>query len=318
MSESLFKLFYRGASEHEISVHGSWDHPLFLGEDVSRFCGCEINAMHKILASWNDSSYAFKMKVFNSNVEGKRQKTQEKWTLTEAGVMKFAFVTQTAIANCLVDWVCKEVLPSIRKTGKYSVSDEDQNNLNETNQILKEKLAETTKTHETSNDEIDELTVKIEETSAALQEKQNLIDQNQEKVFASLEKLEKEQKNVKTLQIEADNLQTFVDDQKKEFENLTWDLMGLKMKELLNNMSMRIRERATEDEVRVIELEMHNFATKLHDAGVIKVETEGADDDDSSENDAQSDTSVDLDRVCTTKVKSALDDFVDWKADDHS
>ena len=43
--------------------------------------------------------------------------------ITEAGVYKLIFRSKLPNAEKFSDWVCDEVLPSIRKTGSYSVAD---------------------------------------------------------------------------------------------------------------------------------------------------------------------------------------------------
>ncbi len=45
---------------------------------------------------------------------------QTSWTCV-AGLYKFVFKSQLKTADVLTDWVCEEVLPSVQKTGTYTV-----------------------------------------------------------------------------------------------------------------------------------------------------------------------------------------------------
>ena len=56
---------------------------------------------------------------------------------SEPGLYKLAFASRLETAEAFQDWVCKEVLPSIRKTGSYDI------------QTLKNELALRDKSHST-------------------------------------------------------------------------------------------------------------------------------------------------------------------------
>ena len=153
---SLFQIFSRklpgSDDDYEMPVFGTWENPLFVAEDVARLCGVSIGAMAHRLGLYSDVIYAFKMKILNPKATGKQRKTQEKWVLTEAGVLKFALGTQGTVGQDYARWVFVEVLPTIRKTGSYTVK--SQQELNEMNSSLKEKLTETVKSHEAAMSEM--------------------------------------------------------------------------------------------------------------------------------------------------------------------
>ena len=50
----------------------------------------------------------------------KRGRTQDHLFVTEAGVYKLVFQSRKPEAIAFQDWICEEVIPSIRKTGGYS------------------------------------------------------------------------------------------------------------------------------------------------------------------------------------------------------
>jgi prophage antirepressor-like protein len=63
----------------------------------------------------NDRRTNMTDRTFNVNGE---------WFLTESGLYKLIFKSRAPKAEEFSDWVADEVLPSIRKTGKYYVNDE--------------------------------------------------------------------------------------------------------------------------------------------------------------------------------------------------
>lgn len=106
--------------------------PLFVGRDIAQALGysdtkkalqdhvsdkfkCIINA--KILQQMASESKGGEMATFD--FDSPRGLT----FITEAGVYKLIFRSKLPNAEKFSDWVCDEVLPSIRKTGSYSVAD---------------------------------------------------------------------------------------------------------------------------------------------------------------------------------------------------
>ena len=98
-------------------VYGNFDNPLFLADNVGEICGADVDTMTNLLATWEDNRYAFKMRLMNPNATVKQRKTHEKWVLTEAGLTRFAFSSQSEECRKFQDWVCLTVAPSIRTTG---------------------------------------------------------------------------------------------------------------------------------------------------------------------------------------------------------
>jgi len=108
--------------------------PFFVGRDIAIALGyanpsealqdhvpdkfkCIINAKtFQGMASQKETSKS----LFSENTMGGVQRLT---FITEAGVYKLIFRSKLPNAEKFSDWVCDEVLPSIRKTGSYSVSD---------------------------------------------------------------------------------------------------------------------------------------------------------------------------------------------------
>lgn len=108
--------------------------PLFVGRDIAIALGyanpsealqdhvpdkfkCIINAKtFQEMASQKETSKS----LFSENTMGGVQRLT---FITEAGVYKLIFRSKLPNAEKFSDWVCDEVLPSIRKTGSYSVAD---------------------------------------------------------------------------------------------------------------------------------------------------------------------------------------------------
>jgi hypothetical protein len=70
------------------------------------------------------------------------------WLLTEAGLYRFLLASRNKLAKLFADWVLFDVIPSIRRTGKYEVSGDDRKKLEASNAALEAKLLETEKQHD--------------------------------------------------------------------------------------------------------------------------------------------------------------------------
>ena len=95
---------------------------------------------------WNNPKYAFKTTVPNPNATGRQRHTQQKWVLTEAGIMRFAIGARNNVAQEFADWVLLLVLPTIRKTGRFQVENVDE--IKQLNITLQEKVANMKKEHD--------------------------------------------------------------------------------------------------------------------------------------------------------------------------
>ena len=106
-----------------MKVLGSPDDPMFIAEEISRFCNVSIGAMAHRLSLWKDRKLAFKLNVKNPTATGRQRKTQMKWVLTESGVVKFALTSQNKYAKNFANWLIREVIPLARraKAGDHSL-----------------------------------------------------------------------------------------------------------------------------------------------------------------------------------------------------
>ena len=111
-----------------------------------------ISQLHMHFA---DNRYAYKGAVLNTNATGDVRKIQTVWLLTEAGLYKFLMAARNKLAKVFSDWVCFDVIPSIRRTGKYEVSDDEQKQLKASNKALQQRLQETEKHHKEAQKQLE-------------------------------------------------------------------------------------------------------------------------------------------------------------------
>ena len=119
----MIKTFEHAVEEghKDLLVYGSFSEPVFMAEHVGEMVGTELTAMNKLLRSWMDVRYAFKVKVVNKEATGKQRKTHERWALTEGGLTRFAFSSRNERAVVFRDWICFDVIPCVRKAGHFNL-----------------------------------------------------------------------------------------------------------------------------------------------------------------------------------------------------
>ena len=208
----IFKNAMQGkADRKDLPVYGTFDKPIFLAETVGDMVGADSAAMNKLLRSWGDIRYAFKMRVSNPTATGKQRITHDKWALTDAGLTRFAFSARSADSANFRDWICLDVVPSIRKTGEYKV--EDKTAIEELNEKLKKTLTETKQQNETIvqrlSDNIQEMQSKISDANIKLKAKEDEI-----------QGLNGDSERAKVLQIEVQDLQHDIDTMRNEYDNV--------------------------------------------------------------------------------------------------
>ena len=99
---SVFK-----SATFELTVHGSYEKPLFVANDIGKILG-----LSKIRTS-----------ISNMPVEYRGAQTLGgENTITESGLYYLTMRSNKEKAIQFQAWVCNEVLPSIRKTGEYSIA----------------------------------------------------------------------------------------------------------------------------------------------------------------------------------------------------
>lgn len=215
---SLFQIFSRklpgSDDDYDMPVFGTWENPIFVAEDVACLCGVSIGAMAHRLGLYNDEIYAFKMKILNPKATGKQRKTQEKWVMTEAGVLRFALGTQGAAGQDYARWVFVEVLPTIRRTGNYTVKSQEE--LDKMNASLKEKLAETVKSHETA---ISEMNIAMEKIKEKMSDTATKLKAKEDEI----QTLTADSELAKALQVEVEGLQNDANLMQQEYDDVVED-----------------------------------------------------------------------------------------------
>lgn len=104
------------------------DEPYFVGRDVAEILGYKnpneaiqehVDAEDKFLRSERGSEM---LKLFSSVKEMQNELgRQDNWFINESGIYSLVFTSQLPSAKAFKRWVTSEVLPSIRKTGKYEI-----------------------------------------------------------------------------------------------------------------------------------------------------------------------------------------------------
>ena len=99
--------------DFQLTVYGSWSRPLFLAQEVGTILG-----MTNIHASIRNmpSEYKGHKKLLTPGGE------QEMTCITEPGLYYIAMRSNKENAIPFQKWVCESVLPSLRKTGEYSIA----------------------------------------------------------------------------------------------------------------------------------------------------------------------------------------------------
>jgi len=114
-----------------LRVFGTDEKPMFLAKEVGEILGI------KNIRQLDFEPYEIRVCSIYTN-RGSREAT----LLSESAVYKVIFKSRKEDAKIFQKWVCEEVLPSIRRTGKYE---------------LEQKLQATIQKLETSNTEIEEM-----------------------------------------------------------------------------------------------------------------------------------------------------------------
>jgi prophage antirepressor-like protein len=113
-----------------IRVLGTYENPYFIVKDVCNVLDITnpTIAVRNIPDKWKSSN-----KLLDHSLKG-----QDMLTVTEAGLYKLIMRSTKPIAEKFQEWMCEEVLPSIRKKGEY-VLEEYKKKLEEQQKALEEK-----------------------------------------------------------------------------------------------------------------------------------------------------------------------------------
>jgi prophage antirepressor-like protein len=110
MNDQALKQFdFRGASVRTVMIKGE---PWFVARDVCEILGIEnvSDALSRIKS----------VNIGNTDVENSRGQLRKTKIVNESGLYRLIFQSRKPEAEKFTDWVTGEVLPQIRKTGRYS------------------------------------------------------------------------------------------------------------------------------------------------------------------------------------------------------
>jgi len=108
----ILRAFILDGTTYNVNIIWDNDRPLFRAADIAKVL--DIKKVRNSLASFPE-----RMKVIHST--STRGGPQETIFLTEPGVYRLISKSRKPIAEPFTEWVCSEVLPSIRETGKYEL-----------------------------------------------------------------------------------------------------------------------------------------------------------------------------------------------------
>jgi prophage antirepressor-like protein len=122
----------------EIRVFIIENEPWFVAKDVATVLSIK-NISDAVSDFDNDEVSSFKLDTFNP--DGSFNKKSNLLILSESGLYSLIMRSRKPVAKPFQKWVTKEVLPSIRKTGSYSLQKEEHDlkkvDLNEIQETLK-------------------------------------------------------------------------------------------------------------------------------------------------------------------------------------
>ena len=176
--------------ENSVKVFGTIDEPWFCGNDVCVILGYQ--RADKAISKHVDNDSKINLASIASNYGSFRD--GQAIYVNEAGLYQLIFACKLGIAKSFKQWICKEVLPSIRKTGSYSLSKQ----LREKDELLKKKEIETKELLRIKNVEDGKKSAELESVKIEL-ERMKIIN---EEIKLEADKSEREKEIMKTLQID--------------------------------------------------------------------------------------------------------------------
>lgn len=107
---------FNGMDLRVVEIDGE---PWFHATDAGRLLGLQVDAgMVRHLGTLNPDEMRKENKATLNLIEGWAQKA---WLISESGLYKLVMRSDKKEAKQFQDWVTREVLPSIRKTGTYTM-----------------------------------------------------------------------------------------------------------------------------------------------------------------------------------------------------
>lgn len=135
----------------------------FVAKDICDFLGTQTNNIPAILPEKDKGSYRI------DTLGG----PQEMTIISEPGMYKLVFRSRKPKAEAFTDWVTREVLPAIRKTGHYSLPDAAEM-VHKENEWLKKQNSALVRDNTRMLDQLIDLT----KTNKELQATQSVISYN--------------------------------------------------------------------------------------------------------------------------------------------
>ena len=114
----LIKTFVKDSIQ--LNVYGTFDEPLFLAQEVGDMIG-----LARVRDSLVNMSDKFKVAGQTRTPGG----VQQTYFLKESGLYWLLMRSNKKEAEVFQTWICEEVIPSIRKTGKYDIQHKCTNRL---------------------------------------------------------------------------------------------------------------------------------------------------------------------------------------------
>jgi prophage antirepressor-like protein len=99
---------------HQVRVFGTPDNPEWVARDVAEILGLSQNTLSERLSTMPEK---WKGMTLSHTLGGKQEMT----TVKEPGLYQLIFRSRKAEAERFQDWVFEEVLPAIRRTGRYEL-----------------------------------------------------------------------------------------------------------------------------------------------------------------------------------------------------
>jgi prophage antirepressor-like protein len=122
----------------EVRFVGTADHPEWIAKDVCMCLG--LSNVSQALSNLDEIDKGISI---NDTPSGK----QKHLTVYESGLYELIFLSRTSQAKAFKRWIVTEVLPSIRKTGQYTLSPESMKEIlrlkeHESGEYAREKFLE--------------------------------------------------------------------------------------------------------------------------------------------------------------------------------
>jgi len=156
-------------NENNIRILGTSENPMFVVKDICKILG--LSNVTEVLRNIPDK---WKCSVkLNTSTQG----LQTSNVVNEAGLYKIIMRSNKPIAQPFQEFVCEEILPSIRKTGEYKYQKilDEKNKLEEENKIIKEEKEQAINTSKQSQEELKKLRKKYVKQPKEVLDQKNVV-----------------------------------------------------------------------------------------------------------------------------------------------